>query len=362
MSEVISLKKFLDRPQPPAEGEFSQTVLAAYCNSLSAMADSSVDACPPVGAALRESLLALQTVLSANPTAETIAVTGPRVQAELKQWGSGAADYFKKRANEAKEVMIILAQSAEVIGERDQRYVSQLHEFTVRLESMAGLEDLAAIRDQLVKSAGDLKASTEAMADESRKSLTQLRLDVVGYQQRLEHAEEKAGIDPLTALANRRRVESALDLRTRSDAVFSIAILDLNGFKQVNDTHGHSAGDELLTQFATELRSACRPADTIGRWGGDEFIVVLDCALAEATSRMQRIADWVFGEYTIHAGESTHKVQVAAAYGVSDRQPGDTAQAILERADAAMYAHKKSARDAPLAPGINPGIPPAKPR
>ena len=81
-------------------------------------------------------------------------------------------------------------------------------------------------------------------------------------------------------------------------------MLDLNGFKQVNDTYGHEAGDDLLKQFSTELRSASRATDVVGRWGGDEFIVVLDGNLTEAQSHVERMQKWVFGSYTLQIGSN----------------------------------------------------------
>ncbi len=62
-----------------------------------------------------------------------------------------------------------------------------------------------------------------------------------------------------------------------AEAPFCVAIIDIDEFKRVNDEHGHLVGDELLKQFAAEMRSVCRSTDTIGRWGGDEFILLLHC-------------------------------------------------------------------------------------
>lgn len=70
---------------------------------------------------------------------------------------------------------------------------------------------------------------------------------------------------------------------------FCIAIVDMDGFRKVNDAHGHLVGNELLKQFAKELASACRSADVTRRWGGDEFVIALDCSLAEANSQIDRL-------------------------------------------------------------------------
>jgi len=79
-------------------------------------------------------------------------------------------------------------------------------------------------------------------------------------------------------------------------------MIDLNGFKKINDTYGHLAGDELLKQFATELNQNSRSGDLVGRWGGDEFIVVLPGNLLCAKAHIERVQKRVFGKYTINEG------------------------------------------------------------
>jgi diguanylate cyclase (GGDEF)-like protein len=126
-------------------------------------------------------------------------------------------------------------------------------------------------------------------------------------------------------------------------------LLDLNGFKQVNDTYGHQAGDDLLKQFATELRSASRATDVVGRWGGDEFVVVLDGNLAEAQAHVDRMQKWVFGGYTLQMGPDALKVEMNAALGLVEWQPGETIKEVLARADSLMYKRKAEVHARPPA-------------
>jgi diguanylate cyclase len=336
---MISIKRFIER----AGEEVLEATLDSYRSVLSAMGESGVQACPQVGHTLRQNLLALQAALSADPTPDLVERTGQKVQAEIAQWGCGAADYFKQRSGEVKELMMILARAAELTGERDQRYSRQFQEFTGRLQGMADLHDLVLIRDSLVKSATDLRACAEAMAEESQKSVDRLRADVKVYQARLDDAERLAGQDPLTGLDNRRRVESAIEQRIARKQPFSVLLLDLNGFKQLNDSCGHMAADELLKQFSAELKSGFRHTDAVGRFGGDEFIVVLDGGLQDANMHIERICRWVFGDYTARVGDANRKIALSAAIGAAEWQAGESLRTLLERADAAMYRHKRAA-------------------
>jgi len=321
-----------------------QSSLDAYRSVLNAIGQSGVQACPPVGTALRENLLNLQAGLSPESSPEVLRQTGQKAEAEIAQFGGDAAGYFRQRAGEVKELMLILARTAELTGERDQRYSRQFEEFTGRLHAMADLHDLPQLRDSLVRSAIDLKTCAEAMAEESQKSVARLREDVRGYQVRLDDAERLAGQDPLTGLDNRRRVEAAIQHRIGQNQVFSVLLLDLNGFKQLNDTYGHQAADELLKQFSVELKSGFRASDVVGRLGGDEFIVVVDTPLQEASSHIERLSRWVFGDYTISVGGETRKVALSAAIGVAQWESGDTPRTLLDRADAAMYREKRGER------------------
>jgi diguanylate cyclase (GGDEF)-like protein len=112
----------------------------------------------------------------------------------------------------------------------------------------------------------------------------------------------------------------------------------------VNDDYGHMTGDDLLKQFSTELRSACRATDVIGRWGGDEFILLFDCALAEAEAQVVRLRKWICGSYTVHGKAGEVKLRVDASIGLAERLPGEEMKELLERADTAMYAEKGMGR------------------
>jgi diguanylate cyclase (GGDEF)-like protein len=112
----------------------------------------------------------------------------------------------------------------------------------------------------------------------------------------------------------------------------------------VNDEHGHMVGDELLKQFAAELKSASRTTDVVGRWGGDEFIILLNCSLAEARTQVERLRDWICGDYTVEAKSSQVKLKVLASIGLAERKRNETMKELLARADAEMYQQKSVSR------------------
>jgi len=155
----------------------------------------------------------------------------------------------------------------------------------------------------------------------------------------LRHTEERLAFaathDPLTGVANRPllidRLEHAL---ARRQGALAVVFVDLDGFKTVNDRHGHQVGDETLVRVAQAIEGAVRPADTVARLGGDEFVVVADdLGPSEAESLAKRLTAAV-GEVRVGA------VRLKASVGIATAGPDDTAEALLRRADAAMYAQK----------------------
>lgn len=157
--------------------------------------------------------------------------------------------------------------------------------------------------------------------------------------------ELQATTDPLTGVANRRRLDDEIGRLVaqarRYDQPFSVVLLDLDGFKDVNDIHGHEVGDRVLVETVDRLQAAIREADLLGRWGGEEFLLLAAstahqaaCALAERCRRA--IADSPMQ----HGG-----VTVTASLGVASLGRDDDARALLRRADLAMYTAKSDGRD-----------------
>lgn len=345
---MISLKKYLDMDVAGerAARELLSVVLESYRSLLLAMAKSGVRACPTVGSDLEKNFINLNNRLSGEVTPSLLKKTETQAENELEQWAGRNAEYFKAKANEVKELLVVLARTAESIVERDQRYANQFTQFTGRLQSIADLEDLGQVRVFLLQGANELKSCVDRMTQDSQQSVAQLQTEVSTYETKLKAVEQLALQDTLTGLANRRNVEERIEWRIAHKQTFSIVMLDLNGFKKVNDTYGHLAGDNLLKQFAEELRSNSRGPDIVGRWGGDEFIAVVDCDLHGAKAKVERLRKWALGEYTIQLGAEgkTLKIPVDASIGVAQWQPGETMQEVIEHADAVMYRDKQLAR------------------
>jgi diguanylate cyclase (GGDEF)-like protein len=348
---MISLKKYLDSTQAgaeaacePDEHDILPAAIAAYRSALREMGGCSQAACPALGEDLKRSLCGLEEGLSVAMSGATVAVTEQKVREQLREWGGQTARHYSRKTGEVKALLIVMAHTAESVGERDQRCARQLNEVTTRLEGIASLEDLTEIRASIEKSAAELKTSVNRMAEEGKAAIEQLRAEVSSYQIKLEEAEEIACRDALTGLRSRLWMEGQIERSIGAGVPLCIAIVDIDEFKKVNDQYGHLTGDELLKLFAAELRSACRSTDLIGRWGGDEFIILLDCGMREAKAQIDRLRAWVCGTYKIQKRPGPGQLRVEASIGLAEHLPGEPIKELLDRADADMYEQKSASR------------------
>jgi diguanylate cyclase (GGDEF)-like protein len=353
---VISIKRHLDtahnretseKPRKP-EGRRPQApipppdLIEAYRAALAEMARSSVEACPPAGNGLQGSLTRLASQIEAAESPDHFQGTSSAVLQALRTWGQEGAAFYRQKAAEVKEIILMIAQSTEAVAERDGRYGKELRSVTDRMDSMARLEDLPKIRQELRRSASEMRACLARMNDENQTAVRSLQTQVRQYETRLEEAERQASVDRLTGIFNRARAESELTRYIQAGQPFSLVLIDLNGFKPINDTHGHQAGDDVLRQFATELKNACPSGGSVGRWGGDEFVAILPGNADDAGHHLRRLEQWVLGNYTIATPTGPQQIAQSAAIGSASWAAGLSAEQLVAQADAAMYEHKRT--------------------
>jgi diguanylate cyclase (GGDEF)-like protein len=181
---------------------------------------------------------------------------------------------------------------------------------------------------------------------EAERALALERDRAASYLARLERV---AFTDPLTGLANRRGMEERFELSLwetscADQAALAVLFLDLDGFKQVNDEHGHAVGDRLLVGTAERLSGRLRRGDLLARLGGDEFLVVL-CGLDPATARAQAtgVADSLVTALSAPLDVDGSTVRVSVSVGVSVfPEDGQDLRGLLHTADVRMYDAKRA--------------------
>jgi len=222
------------------------------------------------------------------------------------------------------------------------RPVRRLHRRMLELASdpMAGDVGDADRRDEL----GDMARALGrliATIREREARLTRANEQLFAAHRELERA---AAIDALTGLCNRRRLDEVFDRQVestrKSGAPLSIIMIDADQFKHINDTFGHQVGDRVLTEIAEIFRTTVRAGDWVGRWGGEEFMIIcpdtdLDRATALAETLRRNVSLHVFGE----AGT------VTCSLGIAVFRSGDRCNTMAKRADDALYRAKRDGRN-----------------
>lgn len=225
------------------------------------------------------------------------------------------------------------------------------------------LAKIAAVAHALIKGRADtsLAASIAAFAtgkaqpaDLDESGLMRLALDAMTeanrrlaeQQERIRFLEGLSVTDELTRVLNRRgfeeRLQTLLGEATRFGRQGLLGIIDLDHFKPINDTHGHAAGDAVLSAVARTLRDGVRRTDAVARIGGDEFAVILaDTPHAEGIKRLEEIAAQV-NDLAVPHGDD--EIRVRASLGIAPYSGGDTAEILFRRADQSMYCDKSRRR------------------
>jgi diguanylate cyclase (GGDEF)-like protein len=185
------------------------------------------------------------------------------------------------------------------------------------------------------------------LAGQLSRLRTRLNMQKHELANALERVEFLATRDDLTGLINRRQVTEMMERERqrsiRTGAGFCIALIDLDHFKRINDDHGHAAGDEVLRAFALEATRIVRATDALGRWGGEEFMLLMpDAVLPSAGLGAERLR-LALAKLEIQFGDSVLTITFSA--GVVQNGPGETIARTVERADLALYSAKSQGRN-----------------
>jgi diguanylate cyclase (GGDEF)-like protein len=159
--------------------------------------------------------------------------------------------------------------------------------------------------------------------------------------------EETSRTDYLTGILNRRaltnRLEQVMSQTARGSKCFCTILLDIDHFKEINDQYGHDVGDRVLKHGVDVLKSCIRESDELGRWGGEEFLILTpETELVEARNLAQRLCDTLAGSFVV---EQQSDISITASFGVTRYRSGENLGACLKRTDDALYAAKAKGRN-----------------
>jgi diguanylate cyclase len=240
----------------------------------------------------------------------------------------------RRELKRAKSIIRDLERIAELVRSDVADHQRALQTFDAQVDALssdltndAGWHELAEEAERLLK-------PTQRLATQIAHAYDELR-----QQTNLLMSFTEVRTDPLTGLTNRRALDETLlnhlAMNARYGSPFSIALFDIDYFKQVNDQHGHLAGDRVLQQMALVLDQYVRETDIVSRFGGEEFVVVLpNTDLAGACTFAERMRTVI-----------SKAASLTISCGVATAEDGDDSQRLLTRADTALYTAKSSGRN-----------------
>jgi diguanylate cyclase len=260
----------------------------------------------------------------------------------------------KGRAVEAqKEMRQMLGTFIErlsLITDSTSAFGGKMEENARLIEQATSLEELAPVLKEAV-------SATRTMANDSlgvRNELRSMReraeateAEIVKLHMELDRVSAQARHDPLTGALNRKGLDEALNREVshmrRKETALCMALLDIDNFKKINDTLGHSTGDQALAHLAQVARECMRPQDTLARYGGEEFVLMLpDTPLDKGIEAMVRLQRELTRRFFL-AG--TEKVLITFSAGVAQVGLEEDGVAAIKRADRAMYMAKRAGKN-----------------
>ena len=212
--------------------------------------------------------------------------------------------------------------------------------------------NLAVLQFARERKSAPLPVQRQEELGQLARSFVQMQEEIVEHLEELSRSrnalEHLARHDPLTGLPNRRvffeRLEHALAAARRSAKPLAVLFVDLDHFKQLNDSLGHSIGDRVLQAVANLLRSATRESDTVARLGGDEFVILIE--QLDDPGRVVAVLHKLHERFQLPMLLDGHEVKVQASMGVSlFPRDGDDIESLVQQADRAMYVAKNAGRN-----------------
>jgi len=335
---MISLKKSLD--QIEQYDRLFQAAVHAYLDGVSSLQQLACPKLDPDSRGFRQRVAGIQERIASDPSLENLKASTKTLDGELHAFKQRLEALFDGQRAEVQQILATLAEAALALEHQNNTYASDFRAFTRQLEAVSRLDNLSEIRRHLTVQVSLMKSSLERISREHRESLDQLRRELESFQNRLERAEQMASTDGLTGLANRRECERRLTELIETGQNFCLMLMDLDQFKTLNDRYGHHVGDQVLIMFAQNLRRLFRRDDTVGRWGGDEFVAILGCPLLQAVNKAKDVTERAGGWYTVSSAGQSLRLLVRLTAGVAEHRPGETLEQLYRRADEALYASK----------------------
>jgi len=271
----------------------------------------------------------------------------------LTGMGKDIEDFFKRQQLEArfretknetvKQIVLDLTDTIQQISSATGDFDHKMEASMEDIQAAATIEDILALKEGIIKEIGKVRVRSQSLKSE----LNAYKKTTQSLSSKLEQTEAKALVDSLTNVLNRNAYNMKISQMIRefssSKDFFCLLVLDIDHFKKFNDTYGHKAGDRVLKSVAASVQDSLRASDLVFRYGGEEFVVLLNGIQEENAFKLaDKIRKNVEKEYFV---DKEKKLKVTISLGVACVKEGESETELFERADKAMYVAKRKGRN-----------------
>lgn len=249
-----------------------------------------------------------------------------------------------------KEMLAILIDRLSAVAASTGEYYCRIDESAGQIRSANDLASLSKVVASLLDDTGNMRDGmqrTHSELNAARDKAKTFEQRVQALERELVEVSTLIRTDPLTLVLNRRGLDDVFTVEQaraeRDDITLSVALLDIDNFKRLNDSLGHQIGDLALRHLSGLVRGALRPTDTVARFGGEEFVILLPSSSAEmAVMVLTRLQRLLTRALFLHNDE---KILITFSAGITEYLKGETRESAIGRADAALYVAKSAGKN-----------------
>ena len=261
---------------------------------------------------------------------------------------------LKKSLTDAKTTLKMLMTSfIDRLGDLTEstgEYHQKIEGYSQKIGKTNNITELSHILHDIMQDTRVIQASALRSHEEllrTRKQVQESEDKIKQLEQELEQVSELVHEDQLTGALNRRGLDEAFEREAtradRNESPLCVALLDIDNFKRLNDTHGHQAGDQALIYLINVIRETLRPSDAVARYGGEEFVIILpDTDIDNAEITISRLQRELTKKFFLH---ENNRILITFSAGVALRAPQEDQEDAIGRADKAMYQAKKAGKN-----------------
>jgi diguanylate cyclase len=259
--------------------------------------------------------------------------------------------YIQEREREFRDIIDLMTAAMAGLDNDNRDFYNTIRSQGERFEEITLLDDIKRMKAELERGVDSMKTMVRRKERQDQQTLEVLSSQVDVLKRELDKARHSANTDGLTGVNNRKaldeRLRSLVERNRLTRAPFSLLMMDLDDFKQLNDIHGHTVGDRMLLAFAEKCSAAVRRDDFLARYGGEEFTLILPGAsLRNATKKAKQLCKIIASaRYAADDSPRADVVSVTVSIGVSTYRQGDTVKSLVDRADQCLYQAKTTGKN-----------------